>query len=113
MSPRSGEQGESGRQSVGDWRNRAACLTSDPELFFPVGSVTSGPGLEQQNRAKEVCARCTVDAACLHYALETGQDTGVWGGLGEDERRELKRRAIRQRRRDIGRGAINTSQSVY
>jgi hypothetical protein len=30
---------------------------------------------------------------CLAWALESGQDTGVWGGLGEDERRALKRRS--------------------
>ena len=35
---------------------------------------------------------------CLQYALETGQDSGVWGGLSEDERRALKRRAARARR---------------
>jgi WhiB family redox-sensing transcriptional regulator len=26
---------------------------------------------------------------CLQWALETGQDSGVWGGLSEDERRAL------------------------
>lgn len=103
---------EPGRQPVGDWRNRAACLTSDPELFFPVGSVTSGPGYEQQERAKRVCEGCTVQEACLHYALETGQDSGIWGGLGEDERRALKRRAIRQQRERLGRGALNSSRRV-
>ena len=64
-----------------DWRNDAACLTVDPELFFPVGNT--GPAVDQM---------------CLQYALETGQDSGVWGGLSEDERRALKRRAARARR---------------
>ena len=32
------------------------------------------------------------------WAIETGQDAGVWGGLSEDERRALKRRTARQRR---------------
>ena len=45
-----------------------------------------------------VCATCTVTEICLQYALETGQDSGVWGGLSEDERRALKRRAARARR---------------
>jgi WhiB family transcriptional regulator, redox-sensing transcriptional regulator len=30
--------------------------------------------------------------SCLQWALESGQDSGVWGGLSEDERRALKRR---------------------
>ncbi|MBN9174505.1 MAG: WhiB family transcriptional regulator, partial [Microbacterium sp.] len=40
----------------------------------------------------------TVTEVCLQYALETGQDSGVWGGLSVDERRALKRRAARARR---------------
>ncbi len=79
-----------------DWRDKAACLTVDPELFFPVGEHR--PGGRQIDKAKSVCARCTVTEICLQYALETGQDSGVWGGLSEDERRALKRRAARARR---------------
>jgi Transcription factor WhiB len=33
-----------------------------------------------------------MQSACLDYALETGQDAGVWGGLTDDERRLLARR---------------------
>ena len=90
-----------------DWRDSAACLTVDPELFFPTGSLSKGPGYEQQEKAKRVCGRCAVQDVCLMYALETGQDSGVWGGLGEDERRALKRRAIRERR--MGNSAIERS----
>jgi WhiB family redox-sensing transcriptional regulator len=35
---------------------------------------------------------------CLAWALESGQDAGVWGGMSEDERRALKRRNARARR---------------
>lgn len=73
-----------------DWRRQAACRDEDPELFFPVG--TSGPALLQVAEAKSVCARCPVLAECLTWALETGEDAGVWGGLDEDERRALRRR---------------------
>src|SRR6218665_2982343 len=79
-----------------DWRDKAACLTADPELFFPVGHT--GPAAAQIEKAKAVCGRCWVIEICLQYALETGQDSGVWGGLSEDERRALKRRAARARR---------------
>jgi WhiB family redox-sensing transcriptional regulator len=58
----------------------------------------TGPAVDQIEKAKAVCARCTVTEICLQYALETGQDSGVWGGLSEDERRALKRRAARARR---------------
>jgi WhiB family redox-sensing transcriptional regulator len=35
---------------------------------------------------------------CLEYAIRENQDTGVWGGMSEDERRALKRRYARARR---------------
>ncbi len=71
-----------------DWGARAACVGEDPELFFPIGSA--GPALVQLEAAKAVCERCPVVAACLSFALETGQDAGVWGGLSADERRVLR-----------------------
>jgi WhiB family redox-sensing transcriptional regulator len=79
-----------------DWRHRAACLDEDPELFFPIGNT--GPALLQIEEAKAVCRRCEVMDTCLRWALESGQDAGVWGGLSEDERRALKRRNARARR---------------
>lgn len=36
---------------------------------------------------------------CLEWALESGQDHGVWGGMSEDERRALKRRQTAAARR--------------
>jgi WhiB family redox-sensing transcriptional regulator len=78
-----------------DWRHRAICRDEDPELFFPVG--TSGPALLQIAEAKSVCRRCPVVSECLTWALESGQDAGVWGGMSEDERRALKRRSARTR----------------
>ena len=73
-----------------DWRHGAACRNEDPELFFPIG--TSGPALLQTEQAKAVCRRCSVINECLHFALDTGQDNGVWGGMSELERRTVKRR---------------------
>lgn len=80
-----------------DWRHRAACLTEDPELFFPIG--VTGPALTQVEEAKKVCMRCDVREECLQWALENGQDHGVWGGTSEDERRSMKRRAARTKGR--------------
>jgi WhiB family redox-sensing transcriptional regulator len=81
-----------------DWRHNAVCREEDPELFFPIGNT--GPALLQIEEAKAVCRRCPVMEQCLQWALETGQDAGVWGGLSEDERRAMKRRAARNRARN-------------
>lgn len=82
-----------------DWRHRSACLDEDPELFFPIGNT--GPAILQIEEAKQVCRRCDVREQCLAWALEAGQDHGVWGGLSEDERRALKRRSSRSRVRTL------------
>jgi WhiB family transcriptional regulator, redox-sensing transcriptional regulator len=84
-----------GSEIVMDWRHRSACLDEDPELFFPIGNT--GPAILQIEEAKLVCRRCDVQEQCLQWALESGQDHGVWGGLSEDERRALKRRNARAR----------------
>lgn len=79
-----------------DWRDQAACLTVDPELFFPIGNT--GPALAQIEEAKAVCSNCSVVEICLKWALDNNQDAGVWGGTSEDERRSLKRRNARNAR---------------
>src|SRR5690606_9889038 len=80
-----------------DWRHNAVCREEDPELFFPIGNT--GPALLQIEAAKTVCRRCPVIEQCLQWALASGQYSGVWGGLSEDERRAMKRRAARNRAR--------------
>jgi WhiB family redox-sensing transcriptional regulator len=77
-----------------EWRHLAYCRGEEPELFFPVG--TTGPALDQLSRAKSVCHRCPVASECLAWALDTGQRAGVWGGLSEEERLELRQQVTRQ-----------------
>ncbi|MBI3648368.1 MAG: WhiB family transcriptional regulator [Actinobacteria bacterium] len=72
-----------------DWLRSAACISEEPELFFPVGS--SDDATRRTARAKEVCRRCPVIHECLEWSLATAQDAGVWGGRSEEERREIRR----------------------
>src|SRR5215469_6635916 len=74
------------------WRQKAACRDADPELFFPDGDIRSARA--QVKTAKLVCRRCPVSATCLNWALASGQEAGIWGGLTEDERRRLPRRGL-------------------
>lgn len=71
------------------WRHDAACFGEDLDLFFPVG--VAGPAVWQVSQAKAICEDCPVRAQCLEYALRSGQDHGIWGGLTPQERRELRR----------------------
>ena len=75
-----------------DWRVDAACRDADPELFFPDGDIRSARA--QLKTAKLICRGCPVSATCLNWALANGQETGIWGGLTEDERRRLHRRGL-------------------
>jgi WhiB family transcriptional regulator, redox-sensing transcriptional regulator len=71
--------------SVPPWVSRALCAQTDPEVFYPAQGAHPGP-------AKRVCFRCPVRVKCLAYAMSHGEVFGVWGGLDEDERRDLNRR---------------------
>ncbi|MEO3974761.1 WhiB family transcriptional regulator [Streptomyces sp. CAU 1734] len=71
-----------------EWQRDAACVSEDPELFFPVSTL--GPGAEQVARAREVCDRCPVADACLEWAGRTGQRAGVWGGVPATQRRSVR-----------------------
>jgi len=69
-----------------DWQADALCAQTDPDLFMPDrgGSTVA---------AKKVCGECPVRAACLDYAIVTGQPEGIWGGLSADERRRIRQAA--------------------
>jgi hypothetical protein len=69
---------------VEPWMDDALCAQVDPEPFFPnKGGSTRD--------AKKICARCDVREQCLAYALETDERFGIWGGLSERERRNIRR----------------------
>ncbi|MFA5786500.1 MAG: WhiB family transcriptional regulator [Actinomycetota bacterium] len=78
-----------------DWRHQARCRDVDPELFFPIG--TTGPAAAQVEAARAVCKPCSVRQDCLQWALDTAQDSGVWGGVSEEERRTIRRSGRRIR----------------
>jgi WhiB family transcriptional regulator, redox-sensing transcriptional regulator len=71
------------------WMAHGVCRTIDPAMFFP----SDGSGVE---RARRICATCSVTADCLAYALRERIDHGVWGGTSERERRRI----LRAQRRD-------------
>ena len=79
-----------------DWRDKASCRSVDPDLFFPVG--TTGIALVQIEHAKAVCQTCQVKTQCLEFAISTNQESGVWGGTSEEERRALRKQYIARQR---------------
>jgi WhiB family redox-sensing transcriptional regulator len=78
-------------RSAANWRAAGACLSADPDLFFPISST--GPAERQIARAKMICAGCRVRRECLDFALSHNQVYGIWGGTTpEDRQRESRRK---------------------
>lgn len=70
----------------GDWRDRAACRKANPELPFAHEGST-----EAATFIADYCARCPVIQECLSFAMRTGQNYGVFGGLTGADRSRLRR----------------------
>ena len=81
------------------WRDQAACLGADPDLFFPQRGESAEP-------AREICARCPVREACLDYALRNAITHGIWGGVSVRERRALRTRRLPIMRRERDRAIL-------
>lgn len=93
---RYGSYGTSTR-AIEDWASRSLCGQlvkhdqADPEEWFPLSDGTERADVR---RAKARCRACTVVAECALYALTTGQEHGIWGGLTPRERRAQSRQAV-------------------
>lgn len=83
------------------WMCDAACRDVDPDLFFGTdpgwGQITEtiAQRRAREKRAKALCAQCPVRDACLEYAMTTPEHDGLWGGLTDRERDEMRRATLR------------------
>lgn len=77
--------------NVPEWQRDAACAEDQPGAdWFP---DRGGHGTIRA--AKAVCARCLVQAECLAFALDLGNELpGVWGGASQIDRKKLHRRGV-------------------
>ena len=88
--------------SATNWRSAGACLSADPDLFFPISAT--GLAERQIAQAKIICAGCGVRRECLDFALSHDQVYGIWGGTTPEDRqrdRRRKRRAAAAARRKV------------
>ena len=72
-----------------NWTTRGACRTpgTNPEWFWPTGTRLN----HDNKRALRLCGSCQVSQRCLQYALDRGENEGIWGGTTEPERRAIIR----------------------
>jgi WhiB family redox-sensing transcriptional regulator len=71
------------------WRDRAACIGEDPEIFFPLSDGLAAGA--DARAAMAVCRRCPVLLDCRSWAVEHGEDDGIWGATTAAQRRALRR----------------------
>ncbi len=74
------------------WPPAACAGMGDSPFFAPDHDEGADFRARRVGRAKAICATCAALLQCRAFALRTGQDFGVWGGLSEEELRFLRRR---------------------
>ena len=79
-----------------NWRSLAACAGLH-DLFFGEAEH-KGTHRRREARARAVCAGCPVRPECAAFAIASGAEFGVWGGMGEGELRARRTRTPGQSR---------------
>ena len=80
-----------------DWQYLGACRDMDTELFFHPEGERGSTRRRRAEAAKAICASCPVLEQCREHALRVQEPYGVWGGVNEEERREIINRKKRFR----------------
>lgn len=66
------------------WTEQALCAQTDPDSFFPDKGGSTRAALT-------TCAQCPVTLQCLEYALDNDERFGIWGGVTERKRHEMRK----------------------
>lgn len=79
------------------WMEQAACIDTDPAIFFPEARTAGADAARA--RARTICRGCPVRVECLDAAMleEAGQQgwrSGIRGGLTPSER-DKRARGVR------------------
>lgn len=71
------------------WQQLGACRGVEESRFFHPDNERGTERERREAGAKRVCATCPVLELCREHALRVREPYGVWGGLGEGERRHI------------------------
>lgn len=75
------------------WLAYAACDGIGPSIFYSFVE-------EEQAEAIAICDVCGVREKCLKNALDNREEYGIWGGMTGPERLKMRRRIMRQVRKE-------------
>jgi len=79
-----------------NWRDQAACRTVSPDLFFAHEDEGRRARALRERSARMVCASCPVtglDGPCVQWAIQTGDQHSISGGMTPEERTATRRGA--------------------
>lgn len=65
------------------WQKQAACRNRGNREFYPAQGG-------DYRYAIKICETCTVRVECLEYALDNVIVHGIWGGVGERRRKNMR-----------------------
>lgn len=71
------------KQSKPEWMRKGMCATVHPSIMYPTAA-----GMERD--ALDVCATCPVIEDCYRYAFTNNEYHGVWGGMTEQDRIDVR-----------------------
>lgn len=72
-----------------EWQLHGACQGLNSSVFFHPDGERGSARSRRAGRAKAICEGCAVIEPCRRHALSAREPYGVWGGLTEEERREV------------------------
>lgn len=81
-----------------DWQMEGLCRGRNSAVFFHPDNERGSARANRELHAKQICAQCPVVVQCRQHALDAEEPYGVWGGMGEDERRKIIASARRRLR---------------
>lgn len=73
-----------------DWTGEAACVGTDPAIWFPVIADGRPFPSEVMERARPYCTDCPVLVACHDWAVHHEAD-GIWANTDPYGRRRLRK----------------------
>jgi WhiB family transcriptional regulator, redox-sensing transcriptional regulator len=99
----------------GRWVEHGVCKGRSPEwvnaVFFPARGDVS-----RHQTAMDLCASCPVVDPCRMYAIANPKVKGIWGGLSEQQRRDIRsrnRKAREAARRATGDDTGRDARRLY
>jgi len=71
------------------WQQQGLCREVTSDIFFYEEQKRGEDKRTRISQARAVCSICPVKQKCLDFSIRTNQSHGMWGGLTQEERREL------------------------